>query len=71
MHTGAIVITRDALAADLAVAADPADPLQMPRDTPRSWTPRLYATHQFASKPELTSLTSCHLLLFRELEHLL
>jgi hypothetical protein len=71
MHTGAIANTRAALAADLLVAADPADPLQMPRDTPRSWTPRLYATHQFAGKPELTSLTSCHLLALPGLEHLL
>jgi len=39
-----------------------ADPAEMPRDIPRSWTPRLYATHQFAGKPELTSPTSCHLL---------
>src|ERR1700749_235200 len=44
---GAIVITRAALAAHPLVAADPAE---MPRDIPRSWTPRLYAIHQFAGK---------------------
>ena len=71
LFRSAIVITRAALVADLLIAADPADPLRMPRDTPRSWTPRLSATYHFAGKPELTSLTSCHLLALPGLEHVL